>query len=235
MVCGLHSPADRRVPQSHGQIYRCEFRKKMVWRLICEDIATNRPGKLCPSAAQCENKWKSLTAALRKVTDHNTTGHDRKECAFYKELMDVVGRKANITPPCLGGQGKSATDNYSRRSSTCSSDDDSLQAVTVTPVTVGPQVASSPGTPTATLLSAGNCSASQDDVVPDIEEEVDEEPLKKKRKTSHRSEGKSDIVRLTEALEKARAAHSLASECWHEQKMERLDNLTASLLALAKK
>ena len=187
------------------------FKKKMVWRLICEDIATNRPGKLCLSAVQCENKWKSLTAALRKVTDHNnTTGRDRKECAFYKELLDAVGRKANITPPCLGRQGKSATDNYSRRSSTSSSDDDSLQAVTVTPVTVGSQVTSSPGTPTATLLSAGNCSTSQGDVVPDGEEEVDDEPLKKKRKTSHRSEGKCDILRLTEALEKARAAHSLA-------------------------
>ena len=52
-----------------------------------------------PSAINCENRWKCLTSSFQKCEDNdNKSGRGRKECKFYKELVEVYRYQPNVRP-----------------------------------------------------------------------------------------------------------------------------------------
>ena len=52
-----------------------------------------------PTTQQRQSRWKTMCAAYRKVIDHNnTSGSDRIECEYFKEMRHIYGYKPNVQP-----------------------------------------------------------------------------------------------------------------------------------------
>ena len=45
-----------------------------------------------------QGRWKTLVTALKKTKDHNTSGNDRKTCAFEKEFDIMFVGNPSIKP-----------------------------------------------------------------------------------------------------------------------------------------
>ena len=75
-------------------------RNKDVWQIISEDMEWK--GFTGISGKDCETKFKNLKRAYVNTVDHNnTTGNDRKVCAYYDELHNLFHKDATIAPVVL--------------------------------------------------------------------------------------------------------------------------------------
>ena len=48
---------------------------------------------------QVQGRYKTLTTAFKKMTDHNRkSGNDPRKCSFQEELEDIMGKKPSSSP-----------------------------------------------------------------------------------------------------------------------------------------
>ena len=85
-----------------------KYKKKHVWEVITNDI--HKHGYF-PTSAQCEGRWKTITATFKRHVDHNrVSGNDRRECGYFQQLSELYGYRPSVTPVVtLSSSGKGDT------------------------------------------------------------------------------------------------------------------------------
>ena len=80
---------------------RCK--KKAVWVKISR---TMRDSDCHFSSKQCEQKWRNLMRAYKKVLDNKRqTGGKRHEFAYFNLMDEALGKRHDINPPIRAGNG----------------------------------------------------------------------------------------------------------------------------------
>ena len=78
-----------------------KVKKRTIWKEISEQLIASGYQF---SPQQTENRWKTLTAAYRRVKDNNNrSGRQKRTCPYEKELEDLLGDRPNVQPVCLVG------------------------------------------------------------------------------------------------------------------------------------
>ena len=183
------------------------YKKKAVWEMIAREMAAKG---YRPSATNCENRWKCMTAAFRKCEDNNNkSGRERKECKFYNEIADIYGYRPNVRPlvtfSSSGGKREREVDveDESGESSTC----------------------------TTELEKNGGCDSSKDSASTDVSPVKDEEPAIKKRKQvrKRKPQEKSKVIQWLEGYNEERKVEDekrrKAQEQQHKENLSVLSNL----------
>ena len=107
-----------------------KVKKRTIWREISEQLKISGHNF---TPQQTENRWKTMTAAFRRVKDNNNrSGRQRKTCPYEKELEDLLGDRPNVQPVCLAGS-LPMTGNQPEMSNDAGTTDDSSSSAVPSP------------------------------------------------------------------------------------------------------
>lgn len=85
--------------QHQGEFASPKTKKKAIWLKIAAGLCE---AGFHITFSQAESKWKNLTRKYRDVVDNNnTSGRERKVCAYYEELSEIYGYKPNVNPTAV--------------------------------------------------------------------------------------------------------------------------------------
>ena len=89
--------------REHVKLFRnVNCKMKSVWELITASMAAENPN-ISRRPEQVKEKLKSLTLAFRQGFDQNSIlGNDRKECLFYREIVQFYGCRPNFRQYATG-------------------------------------------------------------------------------------------------------------------------------------
>ena len=95
--------------REHEKLFRnVNCKKKSVWELITASMAAENPN-FSPRPEQVEGKLKSLTPAFRQDCDQNSIlGNGRKECPFYREIVQFYGCRPEVRQYATGSSSEKA-------------------------------------------------------------------------------------------------------------------------------
>lgn len=207
------------------------YKKKTVWNLIRSNMIASLPHcKELPTLSQVQTKWNTMVSAYKRVCDHNAkSGNNRRTCPFYNEIDAIMSGKANVSPVAISSPGHPSSVIIHQPTPT----------TTPTPATPTTPTTFATGTPTPS-----SSEASPSEPVP--EEDASrvhpqkrqndctvEGKQKKKRLTS--SMMRQDVVNLAKTLREGQQERQAKADKRHNEKIARLDALTAVLQRLADK
>ncbi|XP_031329316.1 uncharacterized protein LOC116160285 [Photinus pyralis] len=93
-----------------GKVVKLKNKKKM-WEAIKDDMEKQN---YTFTAAQIENRWKTLERSFKKKTENNNkTGRARASCPYERELTECFAKKSNVFPDFTldrDGNGKNKSD-----------------------------------------------------------------------------------------------------------------------------
>ena len=196
-------------------------KKILVWGKIAAQMVR---GGFDPAydKKRCQQKWRNLLRQYKNYkANRRSSGRGRKTFSFYKEMDEVVGRRHDIVPPVLGGNG---LNNIEPSSSTLQSNE--RQGLSL------PSSSSliNPSSPSPLDTSSSSLSASPSTSGTATPEQTSTPSTSADRRRNSRKRKTDEQLNMQAKFYKLASDYAKKKESWEKRKIELLERIADGMV-----